>query len=199
MDIDSEHPHEPSARDVTQATTTQGGCAWQGCAADGEFKAPKNRHVLGTNSPDDYQFFCLDHIREHNRRWDYFDGMDQTTIERFQKDAIHGHRPTWKTGMPPTMISPEALETAFATFMGHEAPPNMNAPPLPSPSFTAEEHKAFAILDVAPESEWNVVKAKYKTLVKRLHPDVNNGDKKSEEQFKEVIAAYRCLEAYFTE
>ncbi|VBB69185.1 FIG003437: hypothetical with DnaJ-like domain [invertebrate metagenome] len=37
------------------------------------------------------------------------------------------------------------------------------------------------------------VKARYKELVKRLHPDVHGGDRTSEERLKIVIEAYKTL------
>jgi DnaJ-class molecular chaperone len=38
-----------------------------------------------------------------------------------------------------------------------------------------------------------MVKARYKELVKRHHPDANGGDKSAEERFKTVSEAYRTL------
>jgi DnaJ-class molecular chaperone len=39
------------------------------------------------------------------------------------------------------------------------------------------------------------VKARYKELVKRFHPDTNGGDRGKEERLKQVIRAYGHLRA----
>jgi curved DNA-binding protein CbpA len=38
-----------------------------------------------------------------------------------------------------------------------------------------------------------VVKARYKVLVKKHHPDANGGAKAAEERFKEINEAYRIV------
>ena len=39
------------------------------------------------------------------------------------------------------------------------------------------------------------IKARYKELVKRHHPDANGGDRSSEERLREIIQAYNYLRA----
>ena len=39
------------------------------------------------------------------------------------------------------------------------------------------------------------IKARYKELVKRFHPDANGGDRGAEERLKQVIKAYGVLRA----
>ena len=46
----------------------------------------------------EFQWFCLDHIREFNRGWDYFQGMSQADIERHRRADVTWHRPTWRYG-----------------------------------------------------------------------------------------------------
>ena len=40
-----------------------------------------------------------------------------------------------------------------------------------------------------------MIKTKFKSLVKQLHPDVNGGDRSSEEQLREIIDAYNTLKS----
>ncbi len=49
------------------------------------------------------------------------------------------------------------------------------------------------MLDLKPPVTVDAVKARYKQLVKRHHPDVNGGDKASEEMFKRINQAYHTL------
>lgn len=79
------------------------GCAFPDCAAEGSFRAPRSRREL-----DQHIWLCLDHIREHNRAWDYFAGMSQAEIEAHVRRDIIGWRPTWPLGR----LSANTPETA---------------------------------------------------------------------------------------
>jgi DnaJ-class molecular chaperone len=57
------------------------------------------------------------------------------------------------------------------------------------------EARALAILDLRPPVNLEEVKARYKALVKKLHPDANGGDKSAEERLKVVNQAYSTLKA----
>lgn len=79
------------------------GCAFPDCAAEGTFRAPRSRHQL-----DQHIWLCLDHVREHNRAWDYFAGMSPAEIEAHVQSDIIGWRPTWPLGR----LSANTPETA---------------------------------------------------------------------------------------
>jgi DnaJ-class molecular chaperone len=51
----------------------------------------------------------------------------------------------------------------------------------------------YKILGVAPGASAEDIKKAYRKLAKKLHPDVNPGNKKVETQFKEATAAYDLL------
>ena len=69
-------------------------CDWPGCQGSASHRAPKGREREG-----EYWRFCLDHVREYNHSYNYFKGMSDGDVAKFQKDAITGHRPTWKMGI----------------------------------------------------------------------------------------------------
>src|ERR1700753_690698 len=69
-------------------------CDWPGCAHGATHRAPKGR-----DHEREYWRFCLDHVREYNSSYNFFAGMSDDAVARYQKDAITGHRPTWKMGM----------------------------------------------------------------------------------------------------
>ena len=69
-------------------------CQHAGCVERGEFRAPKGREQEGK-----FWLFCIDHVREYNSSYNYFDGMNDAQVAEFQKDAVTGHRPTWKMGV----------------------------------------------------------------------------------------------------
>src|SRR5881398_428529 len=68
-------------------------CEWTGCQNKGAHRAPKGR-----DNQREYWHFCLNHVREYNQNYNFFSGMNADAVARYQKDALTGHRPTWKMG-----------------------------------------------------------------------------------------------------
>ena len=69
-------------------------CDRPGCAAQGEYRAPKGRERLG-----EYFWFCLEHVREYNAAWDFYKGADAAQLEREKRADTIGRRPTWPLGL----------------------------------------------------------------------------------------------------
>jgi hypothetical protein len=159
-------------------------CAAGGCRQPGEYKAPRSRWQT-----EEYQYLCLEHIREFNRAWDYFEGWSREEIESFTHSLVHGHRPTWKIGSQP-LFTNDMLRESFFKMMG-EAPPK--APSKPETRAQRKAREALAMLGLETGAMPPAVKSQYKKLVKKYHPDVNKGDKASEEMFKRITAAYTLL------
>ena len=176
-------------------------CAHPDCSAEALYRAPKSRNQL-----KDYLWFCLDHIREYNQAWDYYAGMDQNEIERHMRDDVVGGRPTWPLGHWGSSgpwrengraggfrfgadFFPEDVAEALAGEKAKRRADRVRDQRL------SPEARALAVLDLKPPVTLNEVKARYKTLVKRLHPDANGGDKAAEERLKVVNQAYSTLKA----
>lgn len=160
-------------------------CAVPGCAGEACYKAPKSRHNLR-----DYQWLCLEHVRQFNQAWDYFAGMGTEEIESFRRDAVTGHRPTWKPTETLT-LTPDMLHEVLQSFLQDfavAAPVKPVARRLPKPV-----EKAFQVLELTPVESFAPLKQHYKALVKRTHPDVNRSDPEAEERFKRITEAYRYL------
>lgn len=161
-------------------------CSVYGCREPGEFKAPASRESL-----EKYQHLCLEHVRKFNAAWDYFDGWKQDEIEAFMHSNVHGHRPTWaihKLAGTQSNFTKESLEAALLRMMG-------DAPPVRKKHETKAERKrreALAVLNLEPDADLKSIKAQYKMLVKKYHPDVNSG-KDAEETFKRITEAYSTL------
>ena len=51
----------------------------------------------------------------------------------------------------------------------------------------------YKTLGVQKSASADEIKKAYRTLVKKYHPDKNQGDKKAEDKFKEVSEAYEVL------
>lgn len=164
-------------------------CDWHGCGELAEHKAPK--------SPDrlrEYYWFCLDHVREYNTRWNYFDGMPAEEVEQFQRDSVIGHRPTWKMGNANrprySAANPERLRQKLYRMFGEDLPEDYASGYSLLP---ARQKKALAVMNLEHPTTLPEIKNRYRALVKKYHPDVNPDDKRAEEMFKKVSIAYRYL------
>lgn len=170
-------------------------CARPGCSGEGAFRVPKARDRL-----DEHLWFCLLHAREHNEHWDYFGGMSQTEIEAFAEDALTGHRPTWPLGKRAAHGHAghdhrkfRDFHAVFAGATGEAA--GTSAPRPPQRPLTPLQVKALDVLNLESDASLHQIKARYKELVKRFHPDTNGGDRGAEERLKRVIQAYGVLRA----
>lgn len=174
-------------------------CAWEGCHKPGLHKAP-----LGRDFEGQYVRFCVDHVRQYNKSYNYFSGLEDDDIQRFMKDALTGHRPTWTMGRNgSTPGNPARAATAkrarrwsggvrdpFELFGSDDQRPDIEKH---RPKVRSLEAKAFETLDLSTSASNEEVRNRYKTLVKRLHPDANGGDRGTEDRLREVIQAYKLL------
>ena len=173
-------------------------CAWPGCSKPGPHKAPRGREFEG-----EYLHFCLDHVRDYNKAYDFFKGLDDEAVSSFQKDALTGHRPTWKLG-ENSWASSRGTKSNGRLGPRHDAATNdpfglfgadreHRRQPAAVRSARNAELKALHSLGLDEGSTPAEIKTRYKALVKRLHPDANGGSRDNEDKLKEVIQAYDYL------
>lgn len=188
-------------------------CAWNGCSGKGHFKAPMGRGQEGK-----YYLFCAEHIKEYNSNYNYFQGMSEGEVARFQKDAVTGHRPTWKSGANAwshgtggkTGNGSSTNGAAGSRFSeaGTFSQGRMNDPhsffawrarreagpeEAPRRYIKPIERRSLQALHLDERATKSEIKAKFKALVKLHHPDANGGDKRSEDTLREIIQAYNYL------
>ena len=156
-------------------------CAVEGCGLSGDYRAPKSRHAL-----NDYQYFCLEHIRLFNKNWNYFTGMEQEEIEAFMKESITGHRPTWTR----EQMLEGAVEAALQGFMFWNTP---KPPQAEGRVINSQDREAMNLLEISPPYSTEELKKAYRERVKLTHPDRHSGDKNKEEHFKRIVQAYQRL------
>ncbi len=161
-------------------------CDHPGCRQQADYRAPQARDRL-----NDYYWFCLDHVRAYNLAWNYYAGMGPEEIEAELRKDTTWQRPTWPLGVQGNRRKFSfAVDDPFDLFDG-ESEDDRHAkarPPTP-------EEEAMKVLGLDGPLTPQILKARYKELVKRHHPDANNGDKVAEERFKRVNQAYNTLKA----
>jgi len=169
-------------------------CEWAGCADKGTHRAPKGR-----DREKEYWRFCLQHVREYNQSYNFFAGMSDDAVMAYQKDALTGHRPTWKMGtgnnggMRPESRSFGTRGDPFGLFSeGFRT--EQQARETTRPVRNAER-KALDTLGLEISATPQQVKARFKELVKRHHPDANGGDRSTEDRLVEVIQSYNYLKS----
>ena len=168
-------------------------CDFPGCTREGEFRAPQGRDREGQ-----FFCFCLDHVREYNASYNYFNGMSADDVANYQRDALTGHRPTWTMGSNRAAKGfREDGDTGPGDTLGmFRAQPHATASrkrqPL-KPRVGVAAMKALDTMGLDDTAGAPTVKARYKDLVKQLHPDANGGDRSNEDRLREIIRAYNYL------
>src|ERR1700693_1723257 len=178
-------------------------CEWPGCDLEATHRAPKGRL-----REREYWRFCLDHVREYNHSYNYFAGMSEDAVARYQKDAVTGHRPTWKMGMlggnraarPRSrrfFDDHDGADDPFEMFGELGARPRRGQPRQDAERRMVRnaERKALHTLGLEADAQRPEIKARFKELVKRHHPDANGGDRGSEDKLREIIEAYNYLKS----
>jgi DnaJ domain len=172
-------------------------CEWTGCTNPATHRAPKGR-----GQEHQYWRFCLDHVREYNHSYNFFAGMSEEAVARYQKDAVTGHRPTWKMGTGSRRSRADAMSDLkggdfFGMFQEFAAGPGGGTEPprVETRSVHNAARKALHALDLEENATRAQIKARFKMLVKRHHPDANGGSTVSEDKLREIIAAYNYLKS----
>jgi len=167
-------------------------CDYGGCNEHGEFQAK-------TNSAAKF-FYCLNHIKEFNKNYNFFEGMSEEEIIDYQISAIIGHRPTWKSGTNPhanyfskfAKNDGSAFDDPFDLFEKDKTSKYERQSKIKKGKIS---EKAYKLLDFSSLSSKSDIRKKFKEVVKSLHPDTNGGDNSQEDLLKEVISAYKTLKS----
>ena len=178
--------------DKKKAAETIPQCDWPDCPRPGRHKAPMGRGHEGK-----FYNYCTEHVQEYNKSYNYFQGMKDDEMQEFQKNARLGERPTWKLGQNAT---PNASAVRRRGAQLRDDPFGLAAKAAKAPgrhpsgrALCSTELKALQTLNLDDTATPEQVKTQYKTLVKRLHPDANNGSRANEDTLKAVIQAYDHL------
>ena len=167
-------------------------CAHPDCEAAGEFRAPGSRRA-NFDGPGEWQWLCLDHVREFNSDYNYFNGMSADEIayaqtpyggwdretRAFSSNGSSG--PRWADFVDP-------LDAIGARYRVRTPEERKDGRPL-----SPEDRKALSVMGLGVDTDRRALRQRYLDLVRRYHPDKNGGDRSHEKALQAVIEAYTAL------
>lgn len=167
--------------------TSTRSCEYPGCSEAGVYRAPKSPDLL-----DEFFWFCKDHVREYNLKWNFFQGTTDDEFQKFlDKDRV------WGRETKP--FSRQGDGNAWARLGVNDPMELLGEKATQNPGRTVQtatrklpptERKALEILDCRDTMSKTEIRKAYKGLIKVLHPDMNGGDRSHEEQLQEVVWAW---------
>jgi hypothetical protein len=177
-------------------------CEAPGCRAPGEFRAPGGR-PNGFDGPGEWRWFCLDHVREFNAGYDWFEGMSaeeilaaqspiagwRTETRAFRPDAGIDGVPRWGDYADPL----DAIAARARGIRGRAEGRARDA--MMGARFNREEAQALEVMGLGSDTDRTRLRRRYSELVRRYHPDRNGGDRQHEARLTAVVEAYQLLKA----
>ena len=184
--------------DTPEEESRENICDFPGCHRDGLYKAPKGPRQLR-----DYYYFCLEHVREYNRSWNFNEGLDEEELEQMIRRSTTWERPSWPFGARQAGLSfllNNEIRDVFGLFEDNDIRYQKRQENKERQFFYSHldpnQIKALSVMGLALPIELEELKSKYKDLVKLNHPDRNGGDKEAEERLKLINEAYTTLKQY---
>ncbi len=174
-------------------------CDHPACHQAGEFRAPGSRHN-SFDGPGDWRWYCLDHVRQFNAGYDWFEGMSADQIYAAQAPSAG-----WRTespafhptagidGMPRWADYDDPLEAIAARASGIKIRARREAEMTQYARFSREEARALETMGLSREIDRHGLRKRYSELVRLYHPDRNGGDRRHEARLGQVVEAYQLL------
>jgi len=160
-------------------------CEHEGCELPGKFRAPRAPDVL-----DKFKWFCQEHVREYNLKWNFFSNTTEAEINaQMSKDKVWERETRSFTDPEARAWARLGIEDPHQV-LGENATKNPGKAKSGTRRLPPTERRAVEILDVTDISTKADIRKAYKALIKVLHPDMNGGDRSQEEQLQEVVWAW---------
>ena len=174
-------------------------CEHPTCQEAGEFRAPGFR-PSGFDGPGEWRWLCLEHVREFNAGYDWFEGMNAEEILAAQSPASG-----WRTesaafspraqvdGMPRWADFDDPLDAISARASGIKSRAQREATMAMDGRFSKDEAAALETMGLGSDTDKRRLRRRYSELVRRYHPDRNGGDRSYEARLNRVVDAYQLL------
>ena len=164
-------------------------CDFPGCEEPAEYRAPKDRSLRS------HYWFCLKHVQEYNKKWDFLAGLSPEQIEAQLQNDVTWQRPTWKLGTGGSnRVLHGKVNDSFHFFdetqlgmSGHYNPPQTEM------RFSQKVQNAITFMQLDLPLSMQQVKKQYKKLAKQYHPDITQKDASL---FQRLTQSYTTLIAY---
>ncbi len=174
-------------------------CERPGCCESGEFRAPGHR-PNGFDGPGNWRWFCLEHVREFNDGYDWFEGMSADEILSAQSPASgwRTESPTFGPragvdGMPRWADFDDPLDAISARAGGIRSRVEREARMAMDGRFSKDEAAALEVMGLGSDTDRRGLRRRYSELVRRYHPDRNGGNRSHEARLNRVVDAYQLL------
>ncbi|WP_165793892.1 J domain-containing protein [Hyphococcus luteus] len=170
-------------------------CAAPDCESKAACSLPKS-----PREPRERIWLCMAHAREHNRSWNYFEGLSEGEAQKVREASQYGDRPTWSMGKndraraAANARGPADMEDSFGVF-GKEAKVQTETRGhyRGGKRLTKLQVNAFDTMALSYSASSGEIRRRYAELVRRFHPDSNGGDRSAEQQLAEVVKAHQIL------
>ncbi|WP_375401869.1 J domain-containing protein [uncultured Sphingomonas sp.] len=185
---------KPSPRFHGRVEGTGRGCMEPGCDEPGEFRAPPPEGWASADGPPPFRWFCLDHVRAFNARYNFFSGMSAEEIHAAQRPYAGWERETRAFAGNASERGPrwadfsDPLDAIAARYRREPAPERTDGKPL-----SGQDRESLRVLGLESTADRQALRKRYSELVRRYHPDRNGGDRSHETALQQVIAAYQQL------
>ena len=161
-------------------------CDWENCDQIGSYKAP-----LEKDNSKKHRLLCLEHIKIFNKKWNYFSNMSDQEVEFFIKSDLTWHKATKSFGSSDNFFNilwNNALEDKLNIFKSE------NFKEYKKTQLSTKDRDALDVMELKYDVKWGEIQKQFKTLVKKYHPDKNQGSKKFEDKLIKITLAYSQLE-----
>jgi hypothetical protein len=167
--------------------TSQRECEHPGCQEAGKYRAPKSPDIL-----DEFFWFCRDHVREYNLKWNFFNGATEEEMDaQIDKDRVWERetKPFNKQSDEQRAWARLGIDDAHQV-LGENATRNPGRSITGTRKLPPTERRALDILEAKDHWAKPEIRKQYKALIKILHPDMNGGDRSDEDRLQEVVWAW---------
>ena len=171
-------------------------CDRDDCDEKAEARAPKSPDAL-----NEYLWLCTAHAREHNKNWNFFAGKTDAEAAAMRNAARYQDRPTWKmsangraaAAARAGMTGMHEIDDAVGGRTRMEAGSTDDGVYREGRRLTKLQVAAFRTMNLKANASKADIRKRYAELVKRYHPDSNEGDRSAEAQLQEVVKAHQLL------
>ena len=133
-------------------------CDWNNCKEEGKYKAP-----IEKDNSKKFRMLCLTHVKEFNKNWNYFSGMNDDQVINFLKSDMIWHKPTQSFSSADNFF-----KVLWNNTLKDESDNEKDYNYMRQFKFDHKDIKAFGILGVSVGLKWQKFNQNSKYLSKNF-------------------------------